>query len=64
MAESYVKTLGGLKIVGPLYSEEEIAIAICRSKPEIAEKINEALKKLHENGKFDELYRKYFDSET
>lgn len=63
MAESYVKTLGGLKIVGPLYSEEEIAIAICRSKPEIAEKINEALKKLHENGKFDEIYRKYFDAE-
>ncbi len=63
MAESYVKKLGGLKIVGPLYSEEEIAMAVCKNKPDIAEKINQALKTLRDNGKFEELYNKYFTTE-
>lgn len=62
MAEAYIKTFDGLKVTGPLYSEEEIAIAVCKTKPEIADKLNEAMKTLKENGTFDELYTKYFEA--
>jgi len=50
----------GLKIVGDLLSSEYYGIAVPKGKPELLEKINEALVKLKENGKFDEIYRKWF----
>lgn len=60
LAEGLVKSLGGLKIVGDMYSSEELGIAVCKNQPELVEKINEGLKKIKENGTFDELIEKYF----
>lgn len=50
----------GLKIVGDLLSSEYYGIAVPKSKPELLEKINEALVKLKENGKFNEIYKQWF----
>lgn len=63
MADSYVASFGGLKTVGDLYSSEEIALAVCKDKTDLVEQINAALKTIKENGKFDELYAKYFVAE-
>mgnify|MGYP003358260776 CR=1 FL=1 len=60
MADSYVASLGGLKTVGDLYSSEEIGIAVCKNKADLLDQINTAIKTLKDNGKFDELYKKYF----
>lgn len=49
-----------VKIVGDVHSAEYYGIAIPKSKPDQLEKVNNALKTLKENGKFAELYKKWF----
>ncbi|HNY93205.1 MAG TPA: basic amino acid ABC transporter substrate-binding protein [Flexilinea sp.] len=61
MAEAYVKSMGGLKIVGDQYSSEELAFAVCKDNKDLLDKINAGLKALKESGKFDEIYKKYFE---
>ncbi|MEW5763111.1 MAG: basic amino acid ABC transporter substrate-binding protein [Bacillota bacterium] len=50
----------GLKIVGDLLSAEDYAIAVPKGKQELLQKINDALMKLKENGKYNEIYKKWF----
>ncbi len=61
VAEGLVNSLGGLKNVGEMYSSEQLAIAVCKTKPELAEKINAGIQKLKDSGKYDELTAKYFE---
>ncbi|CCO08778.1 basic amino acid ABC transporter substrate-binding protein [Desulforamulus hydrothermalis] len=49
-----------VKLVGEILSAEEYGIAIPKGKTETLEKINAALKKLKENGKYAEIYQKWF----
>ncbi|MEW5898120.1 MAG: basic amino acid ABC transporter substrate-binding protein [Bacillota bacterium] len=50
----------GLKIVGDLLSSEYYGIAVPKGKDELLKKINDALVKLKESGKFNEIYKKWF----
>ncbi len=59
IAEGYANSLGGLTLVGELYSSEELGFAICKTNTELQAKINDGLKKVKESGKFDELIAKY-----
>lgn len=54
---------GKAKIVGDLRTSELYGIAVPKQKPEVLEKINEALITLKENGKFAEIYKKWFGEE-
>jgi len=60
VAEGYVNSLGGLQTVGDLYSSENLGFAFCKKQTELQAKFNDALKKLQESGKVDELVEKYF----
>ncbi|HBX23221.1 MAG TPA: basic amino acid ABC transporter substrate-binding protein [Desulfotomaculum sp.] len=51
---------GKAKIVGDMRTSEFYGIAIPKQKPEVLEQVNEALLALKENGKFDEIYKKWF----
>ncbi|SHI48505.1 basic amino acid ABC transporter substrate-binding protein [Desulfofundulus thermosubterraneus] len=52
-----------VKIVGDLRTSEFYGIAVPKSKPDILEKVNSALKTLKENGKYAEIYKKWFGKE-
>ncbi|HHW44041.1 transporter substrate-binding domain-containing protein [Desulfofundulus thermobenzoicus] len=52
-----------VKIVGDLRTSEFYGIAVPKNKPEILEKVNSALKTLKENGKYAEIYKKWFGKE-
>ncbi|MGB9802361.1 basic amino acid ABC transporter substrate-binding protein [Desulfofundulus sp.] len=52
-----------VKIVGGLRTSEFYGIAVPKSKPDILEKVNSALKTLKENGKYAEIYKKWFGKE-
>ncbi len=54
---------GKAKIVGDLVSSEFYGIAVPKQKPEVLEKVNEALVTLKENGKFAEIYKQWFGEE-
>lgn len=58
----YIKTKGkdSLKMVGELYQAEQYGIAFAKGQDELVEKVNEALATLKENGKYDEIYEKWF----
>ncbi|SFR17870.1 basic amino acid ABC transporter substrate-binding protein [Desulfoscipio geothermicus] len=49
-----------VKIVGDMKTSEHYGIAVPKQKPEVLEMINDALATLKENGKFDEIYKKWF----
>ena len=49
-----------VKMVGDLKTSEYYGIAIPKQKPEVLEKVNAALKTLKENGKYAEIYKKWF----
>ncbi|RYD03958.1 glutamine ABC transporter substrate-binding protein [Desulforamulus aquiferis] len=52
-----------IKLVGDILSAEEYGIAVPKDKPEVLEKLNGALKTLKENGKYAEIYKKWFGEE-
>lgn len=51
------------KIVGDLRTSEHYGIAFPKKNTELQEKINTALKTLKENGKYAEIYKKWFGNE-
>lgn len=51
---------GKAKIVGDMRTSEFYGIAIPKQKPEVLEKVNEALVTLKENGKYAEIYKQWF----
>lgn len=48
-----------LTTAGDVFTDESYGIAVCKSKPELVEKINAALKALKDEGKIKELETKY-----
>ncbi len=52
-----------VKLVGDILSAEEYGIAVPKDKAEVLENLNTALKKLKENGKYAEIYKKWFGEE-
>lgn len=52
-----------VKIVGERLTSEDYGIALPQNKPELLSKINHGLKTLKQNGKYKELYVKWFGEE-
>lgn len=49
-----------VKALPELLTSEDYGIAVAKKNGELLKKINEALGKLHENGKYDEIFTKWF----
>lgn len=61
-AENYLKKVEGeLKIVGETLNAESYGFAVQKGDKELLDKINAGLKNVKENGKYDELYKKWFE---
>jgi glutamine transport system substrate-binding protein len=59
----YVKTIGnkGFKVVDdPSFEPEFYGIMVKKGNTEVLTQINEGLKKIKENGKYDEIFNQYF----
>ncbi|MFA1822609.1 transporter substrate-binding domain-containing protein [Virgibacillus oceani] len=52
-----------IKIASDILNEDEIAMAVDKGKEELVEKLNEELANIMEDGTYEEIYRKWFDSE-
>lgn len=50
----------GLKIVEEVNTGEQYGIGVSQDNPELLTAINDALAKVRESGKYDEIYRKWF----
>lgn len=50
----------GVKSLADKLSAEDYGIAMTKDNAELQKKVNEALKKLHENGEYDKIYQKWF----
>lgn len=61
----YIQTKGedSLKIVGDLYAAESYGIAFSKGNDTLVEEVNKALETIKENGKYDEIYKKWFGEE-
>ncbi|MGN1350377.1 MAG: transporter substrate-binding domain-containing protein [Anaerovoracaceae bacterium] len=51
-----------IKIVGDVMNAESYAIAVQKGNTELLEKINTGMQNLQDNGKFDEIFAKWFES--
>lgn len=49
-----------VKALPELLTSEDYGIAMSKKNEELLKQVNEALKKLHENGKYDEIFTKWF----
>jgi len=47
------------QVVGDIFTDEPYGIAVKKDSPELVQAINDALKELKDNGKYDELYKKW-----
>lgn len=59
-AKKYTETAKNLMIANVPAEEEDYAIAIRKDDKALAEKINNALEKIKENGEYDKILKKYF----
>lgn len=59
-AKRMVEAQKGIKILEVPFIEEKYAIAVKKGDTELKEAIDETLAELHSNGKYDEMYAKYF----
>lgn len=59
-AKRFIAGQDDLKILDTPFVEEEYAIAVKKGNTELLEQINAFLKEIKENGKYDEIYNKYF----
>ena len=62
-AKVFVSENAGLIILEEHFTDEEYAIAIAKDNEELVEAFNEALAKLEESGKLDEIVGKYIQAE-
>ena len=63
-AKEFVKEAEGLKILDEAFTEEEYAIAIAKDNTELKDQINDALAKLKDSGKLDEIIGKYIKADA
>ena len=50
----------GVKSLEDKLSAEDYGIAMAKDNADLQKKVNEALKKLHDNGEYDKIYQKWF----
>ncbi|MBR1421236.1 MAG: basic amino acid ABC transporter substrate-binding protein [Selenomonadaceae bacterium] len=50
----------GLKDLPQMLTEEEYGIAMAKDNSDLKKQVNDALKKLHENGEYDKIFAKWF----
>lgn len=62
-AKVFVSQQSGLKILDDAFADEEYAIAVRKGNTELLDKVNASLRKLKENGKFQEIVDKYITAE-
>ncbi|MBQ9365018.1 MAG: basic amino acid ABC transporter substrate-binding protein [Schwartzia sp.] len=64
--DTYIKTTGGKEVraLDELLTSEDYGIAISKKNPEMLKEVNAALKKLHENGEYDKIYKKWFGEQA
>lgn len=53
-----------VKALPDLLTSEDYGIAMNKDNAELQKQVNDALKKLHENGKYDEIFTKWFGTTT
>ncbi len=61
VAKNYIAHLGGMKILGEPFTNEQYGIAVKKTNTSMMSKINASLKKMFDSGKYDELIAKWFD---
>ncbi|MDD6218295.1 MAG: transporter substrate-binding domain-containing protein, partial [Selenomonadaceae bacterium] len=49
-----------VKALPDLLTSEDYGIAVSKKNEELLNRVNDALRKLHENGKYDEIFTKWF----
>jgi ABC-type amino acid transport substrate-binding protein len=59
-----VKTRPGLEVVQAIDTDEEYGFAFSKENPELTLAVNEALETVIENGTYEEIFSKYFESEV
>lgn len=59
-ARNFAKNTSGIKVISQKLTDEEYAIAVKKGNTAFLDSVNNALKTLKDNGKFDELYAKHF----
>lgn len=56
----FAEAIEGLKVLAENLSDEQYGMAVKLGNAELAEKLNQGLKTIQENGTFDTIYEKYF----
>ena len=54
------KQPGKIKLAGPALNSESYGFAVRDGRSDLLQKLNDGLKKVKENGTYDEIYKKYF----
>jgi len=62
VAENYISHLGGMKILGDPFTNEQYGIAVQKSEKAMMDKINASLKKLMDNGEYDKIFEEWFEN--
>lgn len=60
VAQLFMKEHSGLKIVGEPFTAEYYGIGLKKQNKDLLKKLNQALAKLKANGKYEEIYTKWF----
>ncbi len=60
-AKLYTERNPGFKFAGPEFHSEDYGICVPKGDKELLDAINQALERIKSSGKYDELYRKWFD---
>lgn len=61
VAKNYMSKLGGMKLAGDPFTDEEFGIAVHKENKALMEQINKALDKLVKSGEYDNLLKKWFE---
>lgn len=62
VTKAYMEAMPGkIKIVGETLNAEAFGFGVRKDEKELLDKLNKGLNKLKENGKFDEIYAKWFN---
>ncbi len=61
VAKNYIAHLGGMKILGEPFTNEQYGIAVKKTNTDMMAKINASLDKIVDSGKYDEIFKKWFD---
>lgn len=61
VAENFIQHLGGMKILGQPFTNEQYGIAVKKDNTEMMAKINASLAKMKSSGDYDKIFKKWFE---